>query len=113
MNPTQLQFIFHPTPDQWGLRGDPALWQELEYVCATLQLPTSPAAIDQLLAFLYHNLVGEEPVAGHRPYVPRYQGGGMSGGHVSADFWLTQGFPTLKSRMLQLVVEDGKQGARR
>ncbi|RZK33204.1 MAG: hypothetical protein EOO61_15710 [Hymenobacter sp.] len=105
----QLQRIFHPKPDQWGLRGDPYLWQELEYVCTSLQLPGSAAEIDSLLQCLYLNLVGEALAHGRQPFVARYQGGGMSSGHLEANFWLERGFPLLKSRMLDLLSAAQKQ----
>jgi hypothetical protein len=47
--------------------------------------------------------VGEAPSAGRRPFVARYAHGGMSSGYVDADFWLTQGLPLLKSRLLALL----------
>ncbi|RZK27434.1 MAG: hypothetical protein EOO61_23475, partial [Hymenobacter sp.] len=105
-----LQRIFHPKPDQWSLRGDPYFWQELEYVFVSLQLPSSPTEIDTLLQCLYLNLVGEVPAIGRQPFVARYQGGGMSSGHLDTNFWLERGFPLLKSRMLDLLSEAQKQG---
>jgi hypothetical protein len=95
-----LQLLLHPPPTQWGLRGDPYLWQELAQALAKWPLPASPAAADALLTALYLELVGEAPNAGRQPCVARYAHGGMSSGHVAADFWLTQGFPLLKSRLL-------------
>ena len=74
--------------------------QELAQALAERPLPTSPAAVDVLLASLYFQLVGEAPLAGRQPFVPRYAHGGMSSGHVAADFWLTQGLPLLKKRLL-------------
>ena len=103
MNPAILAHIFQPPPARWGLRGDPYLWQELEPALAEQPLPDSPAAIDTLLVSLYLKLVGEAPGAGRHTFVARYAHGGMSSGYVDADFWLTQGFPLLKSRLLALL----------
>jgi hypothetical protein len=68
MDATALRQIFHPTPGQWGLRGDPYLWQELEQVFA--QPLASPAAADALLRTLYANVVGEAPAPGRQVFVP-------------------------------------------
>jgi molybdenum cofactor cytidylyltransferase len=103
MDASGLQRIFEPPPPRWGLRGDPYLWQEMAQALAERPLPASPAAIDNLLASTYLLLVGEAPAAGRRTYVPRYAHGGMSSGYVDADFWLTQGFPLLKGRLLALL----------
>lgn len=103
MLPAQLQQLFHPNPGQWGLRGDPYLWQELEHVFATLQIPRNLDSVEALLQCLYVNLVGESPLPGSRPFIARYEGGGMSSGYISADFWLEVGFPLLKSRIAEIV----------
>lgn len=102
MDATALQRVFQPTPSQWGLRGDPYLWQELEQVLAYLQPPADQSTADALLRALYTNLVGEAPAPGRRVFVARYQGGGMSSGYVDADFWLTRGLPLLQRRLLAL-----------
>ena len=44
--------------------------------------------------------MGEAPNVGRQPFVARYAHGGLSSGRVAADFWLTQGFPLLKKRLL-------------
>ena len=95
-----MQYLSQPLPAQWGLRGDPYLWQELVQALAAQPLPSSPAAADALLARLYQELVGEAPSAGRQPFVARYAFGGMRNGRVSADFYLSQCFPLLKSRLL-------------
>ena len=91
-----------PPPPRWGLRGDPYLWQELAQAQAAWPLPSSPTAIDNLLATYYLALVGEVTGAGRHTFVPGYAHSGTSSGYVDADFWLIQGFPLLKSRLLTL-----------
>ena len=105
MKPSFLKHLFQPINSQWGLRGDPYLWEELEQVFAQLQLPKNAADIDALLETLYHNLVGEAVATGRQPIVQRYKHGGMSSGHIGADFWLETGFPSLKRRMLELMAQ--------
>ena len=103
MSPASLARIFQPPPTRWGLRGDPYLWQEMEQTLAAVPLPASPAAVDDLLASLYLQLVGEAPRAGRHTFVARFAHGGMSSGYVDADFWLTQGLPLLQRRLLALL----------
>ena len=103
MDSTSLTFVFQPLPTQWGLRGDPYLWQELEQTLADRPLPASAAAIDDLLSSCYLSLVGEAPSAGRRTFVARYAHGGMSSGYVDADFWLARGLPLLRHRLLALL----------
>jgi len=85
------------------LRGDPYLWQEMEHALAAAPLPASPAAVADLLANLYLQLVGEALHAGRHTFVARFAHGGMSSGYVDADFWLTQGLPLLQRRLLTLL----------
>jgi len=56
--------------------------------------------VDDALASLYLKLVGEAPSAGRCTFVAHFAHGGMSSGYVDADFWLTQGLPLLKRRLL-------------
>lgn len=98
-----LARVFQPPPPRWGLRGDPYLWQEMEQALAAAPLPASPAALADLLANLYLQLVGEAPHASRHTFVARFAHGGMSSGYVDADFWLTQGLPLLQRRLLALL----------
>lgn len=107
MQPSFLNFLFPTAQNGQSLRGDPYLWQELEQAFAHLQLPKSAADIDTLLSTLYHNLVGEPLATGRQPFVQRYSHGGMSSGHIEANFWLETGFPNLKRRMLELLAQTG------
>lgn len=66
-------------------------------------LPTTAAAVDDLLVGLYQKLVGEAPSAGRHTYVARYAHGGMSSGYVDADFWLATGLPLLRGRLRALL----------
>ncbi len=103
MNAASLLAVCQPPPARWGLRGDPYLWQELTQALAEQPLPTNPGAVDNLLASLYEQLVGEAPRAGRHTCVARYAHGGMSSGYVDADFWLAHGLPLLKRRLLVLL----------
>jgi hypothetical protein len=91
---------FQNQPGQWGLRGDPHLWSELEARFASLPPPATADALDQLLHQFYREATGEPPKKGATPFVARYKTGGMSSGMVSADFWLERGFPQIIQNFL-------------
>lgn len=103
MDAASLAAVCQPPPARWGLRGDPYLWQELAQALAAQPLPASPAAVDSYLTSIYEQLVGEAPHAGRYTFVARFAHGGMSSGHVDAGFWLTQGLPLLRGRLLALL----------
>lgn len=99
MNPqNNLARLFETGPRQWGLRGDPHLWREMQSWLAARDYPPSEAALMSLLEQTYHDLVGA-PVTDSTPiFVERYSHGGMSSGYVSPKFWIETGFPLLCSR---------------
>ena len=103
MDAASLRAVCQPPPARWGLRGDPYLWEDLAQALAGQPLPTSPAAVDNLLRSLYEQLVGEAPRAGCYTFVARYAHGGMSSGYVDANFWLAHGLPLLRRRLLALL----------
>jgi hypothetical protein len=52
--------LFYPRPDQWGLRGDPMLWTDLEnHVRQLSRPPKTVNDLEEELRNLYKKLVGE------------------------------------------------------
>ncbi|HEY0601812.1 MAG TPA: hypothetical protein VGD58_02820 [Herpetosiphonaceae bacterium] len=93
-----LASLFETGPRQWGLRGDPHLWREMQSRLAECDYPATEAALMSLLEQIYHELVGV-PVTSPEPiFVERFSHGGMSSGYVSPKFWIETGFPLLCSR---------------
>ena len=43
-----LSFIFEQKPMQWGLRGNPYLWDEMQELCVGKSLDTSKAIRDAI-----------------------------------------------------------------
>ena len=86
------------TPGQWGLRGDPYLWEELKEITTNMQVPASKAELEILLHELFEELIGEKPVKGKNIFVARFSKGGMSSGMICCDFWLGKGFPIIIQR---------------
>jgi molybdenum cofactor cytidylyltransferase len=93
-----LASLFKEVPRQWGLRGDPHLWQEMK---ATLGNATYPATEEQFAALLeqtYQQLTGVPLTRRDPVFVERYNHGGMSGGYVSPQFWIETAIPLLRAR---------------
>ncbi|ARK10097.1 putative molybdenum carrier protein [Fibrella sp. ES10-3-2-2] len=102
MTHQRLAILFQERPTQWGLRGDPFLWDELEQVSRTLVLPKTTQELRNLLLLLISNLIGEELIHGKLVPVARYSFGGMSSGMVYADFWLERAIPLLQERLMKV-----------
>lgn len=90
-----LSQLFQDRPAQWGLRGDPHLWDEM---AATLKERAYPDTEEELVALLeqtYEQLTGV-PLSNPNPvYIERYSHGGMSSGYVSPQFWSETAVPML------------------
>jgi hypothetical protein len=90
--------LFHNPPAQWGFRGDPHLWNEMQVPLEDCPYPSTEEAFMVLLEQTYHQLTGSPAGKSEPIFVERYNHGGMSGGYVSAQFWTEKAFPLLLSR---------------
>lgn len=103
---------FEHSPEQWGLRGDPFLWDEMKISFEKINLPVSSREFDRLLHKFFKQLTGEKPEKGKTIFIERYNDSGMSGGFVSCDFWLEKGFPLIIKRYLEEVSANNKRTER-
>lgn len=85
-------------PAGWGLRGDPYLWEEMQAAAQQIPLPDTSEELEHILHNLFRELTGELPEADKIIRISRFPQIGMSGGMVSADFWLNQVFPAVIAR---------------
>jgi hypothetical protein len=90
--------LFQTKPVQWGLRGDPHLWQEMADHFAQTPLPENAARLDQLLAQAFETLTGQPLTSEKFIAVERFPRSGMSGGMVSPAFWRETAVPLLQAR---------------
>ncbi|WP_035795254.1 hypothetical protein [Butyrivibrio sp. WCD3002] len=90
-----LSQIFDKKPEQWGLRGDPYLWDEMKEVFVGESLDISTRDLANQICEYYEKAVGEPLKYGSMVYVERFAHGGMSSGHVSGEFWICCGIPLL------------------
>jgi hypothetical protein len=90
--------LFEPEPTQWGLRGDPYLWQEMKIHFADKPMPPS---VDDLVSYLElaFETITEKPITTESPFrVERFSHGGMSSGGISPQFWRDTLIPMLVGR---------------
>lgn len=97
-----IKELFKDKPGQWGLRGNPYLWNELQEYMASVQVPASEQELEALFQEAFLRLTGESLSRGKEIFVERYSFGGMSSGYVSADFWLEEVLPMLRERFKKL-----------
>lgn len=96
----QLLFtdLFSPQPEEWGLRGDPHLWDELSTCLADVAMPNSANAVRQIIANEIETLTGANLDGTDVVVVDRYPDDGMSSRHVSLRYWNETAIPLLVSR---------------
>ncbi len=100
-NPKFVADLFQDKPWQWGLRGDPYLWQEMANHFAGTPLPDTAAQLEQLLSQAFETLTGQPITAEKFVAVERFPRSGMSGGMVSPEFWRETAVPLLLKRFTE------------
>ncbi len=90
-----LSLIFDAKPEQWGLRGDPYLWDEMRDVFSGKSLDISERDLANEICSYYEKAVGKPLEYGSQVYVARFAHGGMSSGSISGEFWICRGIPML------------------
>lgn len=94
-----VSVIFHERQSQWGLRGDPYLWDELETHFSDFLLPFSEEDLLKEFFKAVEQLTGNRLDSNEHLFVPRYNHGGMSSGMISSNFWLEKALPLLIDRL--------------
>lgn len=90
-----LSELFDIQPPNWGLRGDPWFWQELQQTFAETPFPYSSPELVADIHRIFKEKTGEELTVSARPYVAAYDHGGASAGKLSGKWWLTTAMPIL------------------
>ena len=93
--------LMMPVPEQWGLRGDPALWDMLAGRFRQTPLPEDGTSLRLAIEVAFLNLAGA-PIADAPAQLfvaaTDRDNGGMSRGHVSGIFWRDTVLPLLLAR---------------
>lgn len=87
-----LSVIFEKEPRQWGLRGDPFMWEELRKECGRKEI--EPFCEDEIVSMVcqkFESVSGVPLTYDAEPYVEKYAHGGMSSGHLCGLFWIGRG----------------------
>ena len=90
-----LSIIFERKPSQWGLRGDPYLWDEMKELCVGDTLDIDDYDISHFVCEYFEKVTGQPLTIDAKAYVERLAHGGMSSGSVCGEFWITRGIPLL------------------
>lgn len=98
--------LFEHKPQNWGLRGDPYLWEDMKQSFSSIMLPVSTEAFIEKFRDEFEKITGMPLTQDCRPLVPEYSDGGMSAGQVSGRFWLDVALPLLLERLKITCSED-------
>jgi len=93
-----IESLFHPEPQQWGLRGDPFLWREMAGAFHDVPLPTSTPQLALEIEHMFEKLTGQPITTREFIWLERHAHGGMSSGGIAPQFWRETGVPLLLSR---------------
>ena len=94
--------LFQLNPNQWGLRGDPFLWEDLKNYFLDKELPKTKVALESLIRQTFKEFVSEDIDSGKMVYIEKYSQGGMSSGKIDCNFWLKKLLPLFLERYSQV-----------
>lgn len=97
--PVFVATIFDDEPKQWGLRGDPYLWNDMREAFSKIAFPISNDDFTKQFKLLYIKFTGVSLTSDCRIFITQYSHGGLSSGQISSDFWNNQGLPMLLDRL--------------
>lgn len=86
---------FGNRPKQWGLRGDPFLWEFLENYFVDNRLPDTLAEFELKVIELFIQKTGKSTYEEEVVYIEDFAHGGMSSGQVDIQQWRENFIPLL------------------
>ena len=94
--------LFAERPRQWGLRGDPFLWNDLYAALRSMPPPSTSKDLEHLIGRELRRLCGVDVDTTDRESVSieRYRTVGMSGGHIAPRAWRARLVPLLVRRFV-------------
>lgn len=102
MTSITLADLFDPKPNQWGLRGDAYLWDELQAYFSDMPLPRSSIEWEELLIEAFEVLTNHTLNEEKAFFIDKLAKGTMTSGGVLASFWREKAIPLLKLRYEQV-----------
>ena len=107
----KLSEIFEERPERWGFRGDPYFWDHLKERAENMEI-ISPEDLEEWIKEEYLSLSGKPLTDGYMDFavIKEFAHGGMSSGGVDNQWWMNEGIPLLKSRLILLARSDPDAG---
>ena len=103
-----ISSIFGEHPEQWGLRGDLYMWEDLKNRFSRQYLPYLKDNFISDIYNIFREVAGEELGSQEMTYVRQYDHGGISGGYLSHIFWIETALPLLLLRLERCDLPDEK-----
>lgn len=89
--------IFKNKPTQWGLRGDPELWEELSKRFENFDDSKDAEQFNKILDIEFNKILKEgKKISNNVIWFEKFSQSGLSGGSVSIEWWTNKGLPHLK-----------------
>jgi hypothetical protein len=87
--------VFDILPRQWGIRGDPYLWDELKKELDYDIKNITAKQFRERLITLFEEKIGRTLNSDDMVYIEEYANGGMSSGHIDIVTWRERLIPFL------------------
>ncbi len=97
--------IFIKKPEQWGLRGDPYLWDDLSQYFSNINSELTPEEFVCEFQKAYELYTGQNLACMEYIHIPKYSHGGMSSGTVCPEFWNNKALPLLTERFTEFILK--------
>ncbi|HOX14935.1 MAG TPA: hypothetical protein PLP18_02290 [Smithellaceae bacterium] len=96
--PETVSCLMTPKPQQWSLRGDPYLWEEMFNHLATTKIPEKINDLIAIIEKAFIELTAHPITYSDNIYIDKHNHGGMSSGYIDPLFWKNKVIPLLVER---------------
>lgn len=90
-----MSLLFEEKPRNWGLRGDPILWDMMKDRLRFKEIPEWESVIQLIIEEKYYFITGQNINDDEFKYNEKFDNDGISGGHCSPEFWRTKAIPQI------------------
>ncbi len=99
-----IESIFENEPGQWGLRGDPHMWQELRKSLNDLKESINQIEFEEELEKRFNGIVQQKgkQTSNETVWFESFPQLGMSGGSISLSWWQETGLPLIKNKYKEI-----------
>lgn len=100
----KIYHLFLKEPGQWGLRGDPFLWEDMKNKFKETILPDNKDDLKNIIESKFKEITEFDISTDDHIFIEAYDKGGMSSGYVDPGTWRNRLIPYLLERY-DLIVE--------